>query len=267
MTPYGIAELWHHWFRKRSVFIICSAPNHCLNQCCLIAPYSGVPNSQTRLTINAVEKIPGAPLYVAIDIVQNRCSTIRFFIGDHWIPSQWRTSNTGDPLHSRALAPSRAPLFTQPCPHCWHSRAPGEQWARLCIFTLQGCVQAARLYRGSPVSNSESISVSSRHHIFSDRPHYGPCPRAPRGPWLQVILRSWPSRSQFPLVTNMNAASTPTSQRAQRTPTPPNGWHNCHYRNHTRYAPPVCFRWTQSANTIHVCLYSSLRHERSKSWQ
>ena len=58
---------------------------------------------------------------------------------------------TGDPLHSRALAHSRAPLFTQPCPHCSHSRAPGEQWARLCVFTLQGCVQAARLCRGSPV--------------------------------------------------------------------------------------------------------------------
>ena len=58
---------------------------------------------------------------------------------------------TGDPLHSRALAHSRAPLFTQPCPHCSHSRAPGGQWARLCVFTLQGRVQAARLCRGSPV--------------------------------------------------------------------------------------------------------------------
>ena len=38
-------------------------------------------------------------------------------------------------------------------PHCSHSRAPGEQWARLCVFTLQGCVQAARLCRGSPVIN------------------------------------------------------------------------------------------------------------------
>ena len=62
-----------------------------------------------------------------------------------------RGETTGDPLHSRALAHSRAPLFTQPCPHCSHSRAPGEQWARLCVFTLQGCVQAARLCRGSPV--------------------------------------------------------------------------------------------------------------------
>ena len=35
--------------------------------------------------------------------------------------------------------------------HCSHSRAPGEQWARLCVFTLQGCLQAARLCRGSPV--------------------------------------------------------------------------------------------------------------------
>ena len=59
---------------------------------------------------------------------------------------------TGDPLHSRALAHSRAPLSTQPCPHCSHSRAPGEQWARLCVFTLHGCMQAARLCRGSPVT-------------------------------------------------------------------------------------------------------------------
>ena len=63
-----------------------------------------------------------------------------------------RSNSTGDPLHSRALAHSRAPLFTQPCPHCSHSRAPGEQWARLCVFTLQGCVQTARLCRGSPVN-------------------------------------------------------------------------------------------------------------------
>ena len=59
---------------------------------------------------------------------------------------------TGDPLHSRALAHSRAPLFTQPCPHCSQNHAPGEQWARLCVFTLQGCVQAAWLCRGSPVT-------------------------------------------------------------------------------------------------------------------
>ena len=39
------------------------------------------------------------------------------------------------------------PLFTQPC--------PGEQWTRLCVFTLQGCVQAARLCRGSPVVTSQ----------------------------------------------------------------------------------------------------------------
>ena len=58
---------------------------------------------------------------------------------------------TGDPLHSRVLADSCAPLLTQPCTHCSHSRAPGEQWAGLCVFTLQGCVQAARLCRGSPV--------------------------------------------------------------------------------------------------------------------
>ena len=64
---------------------------------------------------------------------------------------KWPDLITGDPLHSRALAHSRAPLFTQPCPHCSHSRAPGEQWAWLCVFTLQGSVQGARLCRGSPV--------------------------------------------------------------------------------------------------------------------
>ena len=63
----------------------------------------------------------------------------------------WKRIRTGDPLHSRALAHRHAPLFTQPCPHCSHSRAPGEQWARMCVFSLQGCVQAARLCRGSPV--------------------------------------------------------------------------------------------------------------------
>ena len=31
--------------------------------------YSGVPNSQVRLTIDAVEKIPGVLSFVAIDIV------------------------------------------------------------------------------------------------------------------------------------------------------------------------------------------------------
>ena len=68
---------------------------------------------------------------------------------------------TGDPLHSRTLAHSRAPLFTQPCTHCSQSRAPGEQWARLCVFTLQGCVQAARLCRGSPVGIKAMASQSA----------------------------------------------------------------------------------------------------------
>ena len=74
---------------------------------------------------------------------------------------------TGDPLHSRALAHSRAPLFTQPCPHCSHSRAPGEQWARLCVFTLQGCVQAARLCRGSPVNIYSALARRYRSLALS----------------------------------------------------------------------------------------------------
>ena len=80
---------------------------------------------------------------------------------------------TGDPLHSRALAHSRAPLFTQPCHHCSHSRAPGEQWARLCVFTLQGCVQAARLCRGSPVVMGEQVFVGCEVKVgFSGRLSY-----------------------------------------------------------------------------------------------
>ena len=83
---------------------------------------------------------PGCKVKHFLKILQISC--ICFFVSN---------CITGDPLHSRALAHSRAPLFTQPCSHCSHSRAPGEQWARLCVFTLHGCVQAARLCRGSPV--------------------------------------------------------------------------------------------------------------------
>ena len=88
---------------------------------------------------------------------------------DNYRPISLLTSiSTGDPLHSRALAHSRAPLFTQPCPHCSHSRAPGEQWARLCVFTLQGCVQAARLCRGSPVISKlfEKVVFTQLYDFF-----------------------------------------------------------------------------------------------------
>ena len=76
---------------------------------------------------------------------------------------------TGDPLHSRALAHSRAALFTQPCPHCSHSRAPGEQWARLCVFTLQGCVQAARLCSGSPVELGHKCLITRNFDEYLSR--------------------------------------------------------------------------------------------------
>ena len=56
----------------------------------------------------------------------------------HWLNQGWPSTQPG--------------TCTQPRSHCSHSRAPGEQWARLCVFTLHGCVQAARLCRGSPVS-------------------------------------------------------------------------------------------------------------------
>ena len=76
----------------------------------------------------------------------------------------WRNYNyTGDPLHSRAFAHGRAPLLTQPCPHCSHRHALGEQWARLCVFTLQGCVLAARLCRGSPVNYVFAFHIIPPH--------------------------------------------------------------------------------------------------------
>ena len=80
--------------------------------------------------------------------------------------------STGDPLHSRALAHSRAPLFTQPCPHCSHSRAPGEQWARLCVFTLQGCVQPARLCRGSPVFSLYFSWKATYNNVYEDNANW-----------------------------------------------------------------------------------------------
>ena len=95
-------------------------------------------------------------------------------------------NNTGDPLHSQALAHSRAPLFTQPCPHCSHSRAPGEQWARLCVFTLQDCVQAARLCRGSPVNKYKWTNFMNPH----TKPLLGECkpPENYRPRWLWKTL-------------------------------------------------------------------------------
>ena len=42
-------------------------------------------------------------------------------------------------------------------PHYSHSHAPGEQYAWLCVFTLQGCVQDAWLCRGSPVTFQPSL--------------------------------------------------------------------------------------------------------------
>ena len=52
--------------------------------------------------------------------------------------------STGDPLHSRALAHSRAPLLTQPYPHCSQSRAPGNGCVYLrcrAVCKLPGCVE------------------------------------------------------------------------------------------------------------------------------
>ena len=104
---------------------------------------------------------------------------------------------TGDPLHSRALAHSRAPLFTQPRPHCSHSRAPGEQWARLCVFTLQGCVQAARLCRGSPVIMAfkyifnKWYSITMRHKLCRAFTHDALASRPVACIYVIIILPTW----------------------------------------------------------------------------
>ena len=74
----------------------------------------------------------------------------------------------GWPSTQPGIAHSRAPLFTQPCPHCSHSRAPGEQWARQCVFTLHGCVQAARLCRGSPVDCQQLQLMYQIHQVEND---------------------------------------------------------------------------------------------------
>ena len=70
-------------------------------------------------------------------------------------------------IHQHGWPSTQPGTCTQPCPivhtavpHCSHSRAPGEQWSRLCEFTLQGCVQAARLCRGSPVINRPHLWCS-----------------------------------------------------------------------------------------------------------
>ena len=102
-------------------------------------------------------------------------------------------NSTGDPLHSRALAHSRAPLFTQPCSHCSHSRAPGEQWARLCVFTLHGCVQAARLCRGSPVNRellegSCWIETFSGYWSFVRGIHRSPVDSTHKGQWRGALI-------------------------------------------------------------------------------
>ena len=102
---------------------------------------------------------------------------------------------TGDPLHSRAFAHSRVPLFTQPCPHCSHSRAPGEQWARLCVFTLQGCVQAARLCRGSPVK------INTYFEPTKDTPWERlQFRRTLPSPLWPILLRAFKPRSVKPVV-------------------------------------------------------------------
>ena len=108
--------------------------------------YTTMDTQRTVMTVYVTSYVQ----YYCIKIIHNPFCSQRLWCVASSLP--WSYSYTGDPLHSRALAHSRAPLFTQPCPHCSHSRAPGEQWARLCAFTLQGCVQAARLCRGSPVS-------------------------------------------------------------------------------------------------------------------
>ena len=55
------------------------------------------------------------------------------------ITHQWRCF-TGDPLHNRALAHSRAPLFTQPCPPLFTQPCPGRTMSTaVCIYVARLC--------------------------------------------------------------------------------------------------------------------------------
>ena len=114
-----------YWFWK----IIFSLSIHLLELMSVMAVYDIIVGSNSTVNV-------GYDHYISI--MCSLYSTVRI-----WVTYVFRFLSiicvhisTGEPLYSRALAHIRAPLFTQPCPHCSHSRAPGEQWTRLCVFTL-----------------------------------------------------------------------------------------------------------------------------------
>ena len=197
----------------------------------------------------------------------------------------FKNNITGDPLHSRALTDSRAPLFTQPCPHCSHSRAPGEQWARLCVFTLQGCVQAARLCRGSPVNiHSYKMWIISSQTIceHDDVIKWKHFPRS--WPFVRGIHRSpvnsphkgqWRGALMFSLICAwINGQVNNREAGLYETPSRPR-WRHCNGwvpgRHVDRYAPGQQFiyqeRFGETHYSLSVTVAIALNAVGQKTWQ
>ena len=107
-------------------------------------------------------------------------SSFRWKITALMVVRGYRDNNEG--RYARVTLYTAGHLHTA-VPHCWYSRAPivhtavpplftqpcpGEQWARLCVFTLQGCVQAARLCRWPVVmykGQNTGTYLTQRKHI------------------------------------------------------------------------------------------------------
>ena len=122
-------------------------------QSCLLLQCHNVPESgHNRTHVACISRVP---THSSSCLVKIKLSWQTFGFYFSYNQSTNKIKHLSSPSNFKWI--SRVTLYTAghlhtAVPHCSHSRAPGEQWARLCVFTLQGCVQAARLCRGSPVN-------------------------------------------------------------------------------------------------------------------